>query len=111
MAVIVLDTDIAAATDAKLNQINAQAYRSALDNLKAHQLALIGNEQQTIALLQQQIARIPVDPSLREKLTLELSSKYMTTSTATVQATIDADSAADAARLKSAVNAVLATLA
>ncbi len=48
---------------------------------------------------------------LRFRLTMLLAPIYMTTSTATVQATVDADAANDARRLDAAVRAVTNTLA
>ncbi len=54
---------------------------------------------------------LPDSPEeLRFRLTLLLAPNYMTTSTATVQATVDADAKNDANRLKAAVNAVIETL-
>jgi hypothetical protein len=50
------------------------------------------------------------DAELRFRITLALLDKYMTTGTATTQATIDLDAANDAKRLKAAVDAVIETL-
>lgn len=44
---------------------------------------------------------------LRFRVTLLLAPNYMTTSTATLQATVDADAKNDANRLKAAVDAVI----
>jgi hypothetical protein len=47
---------------------------------------------------------------LRFRITLALLDKYMTTSTATTQESIDLDAKNDARRLKAAVDAVIGTL-
>jgi hypothetical protein len=50
------------------------------------------------------------EAEVRYQLTLVLAQNYMTTSTATVPATVLADALNDATRLKAAVDAVLRTL-
>jgi hypothetical protein len=50
------------------------------------------------------------EAEVRYQLTLVLAPNYMTTSTATVPATVLADALNDATRLKAAVDAVLRTL-
>ena len=125
-----MDPDItAAATSLDLDKIQAQDYRNELKSiqadraartalettrLQAYQTSLTAQEAdrvlRTAALTQfrdwaqAEILKLPAE-NPRLDLFMRLAEKYMTPSTATVQATIDADSANDALRLDAAFKA------
>lgn len=111
MAAIPLDPDIAAATASTtpgsltLDKINAQHYRNALADQAKFHAESIRIEQETLDLARQQK---PLN--IRELVMLSLVDRYMTTSTATLPATILADAEGDAARLRAAIDAALKTL-
>lgn len=112
MAAIILDTDIAGATASTtpgsltLDKINAQHYRTALENLRTHQQALIDNEREAL-----NIARAQRDLTFRQQVALALANKFMARSTSTVVATYTAATALDGQKLKAAIDAVLAAAA
>ena len=105
MAVITLDSDIATALEPKLRQIETQQDRNYIDADRAYIVAELALVREVVEL-----ARAYFTVSLREKVTLAIASKYMTTSTATTPAGILADAQADANRLKAAVDEVLKTM-
>lgn len=81
MAAIQLDPDIAAASDGKLNQINAQQTR----NTEAAEIAYL---------------REGAPLTLREEVMLHLVAKVMTKSTSTVAATYTATAVLDGQKLR-----------
>lgn len=110
-----MDADIsAAATSFDLDKIKAQDYRLALASQKADRAAQLAALQSFYAWAQAEYANLPADQPpaerLRNSLFLTLAEKYMTPSTATVDATILADAANDAKRLDAAFKAASAIL-
>ena len=109
-----MDADItAAATPLDLDKIKAQDYRIALASQQADRAAFRAIVSGLQAWIQAEYAKIPVDESLveiRRQLTIELASKYMTTSTAVDPALVLADAQKDAARLKAAVDEAMKVL-
>jgi hypothetical protein len=103
-----MDADIsAAATPLDLDKIKAQDYRNALAAQQADRTAYRAILSGLQAWIQSEYAKIPADESpteIRRQLTIELASKYMTTSTAVDPALVLADAQKDAARLKAAVD-------
>lgn len=110
-----MDTDItAAATSFDLDKIKAQDYRNALASQKADRAATLAALQGFYAWAQAEYANLPQEQDPRVKLMnslfLTLAEKYMTTSTATVDATVNTDAANDAKRLAAAFAAAVAVM-
>lgn len=110
-----LDTDIAAATTSfELDKIKAQDYRNSLASQKADRAAQLVVIQGFYTWVQAEFAMLPQEESIADRLKrnlfLTLAEKYMTTSTATIDATILADATNDAKRLDAAFKAASAVL-
>lgn len=110
-----LDPDIAAADALTLSRINMQEVRDNLTNLKAWRAQQLAILQGAVDWAKAEYAKIPTEideMNLRYKrnLLLTLAEKYMTTSTSTVPATVQADAVNDTARLKAAYDEVIKLL-
>jgi hypothetical protein len=105
-----MDADITAATTSiDLDKIKAQDYRNELANLASYrtgQLVAVQKQVQDQGVLG---ASLTSNQEFRQNIAIAIAANYCKpTTTSTLQANIDADSANDAQRLKSAVNAIAA---
>lgn len=116
-----IDQDILTADAAMIEKIKAQDYRNWLlegrrieearrAEYKRDVDSLIATRQEQVRLLQEQAAQLSPELTMRDRVTLAIADKYMTTSTATTPEAVQADAQKDAARLAAAVDAVLQVL-
>lgn len=100
-----MDADIAAADALVLERIKAQDYRNELADLAAHRAAMREHQSAFAAWFKSAYAALP-DPQaeLRREMALAIADKYFTTSTATLDASIQTDAVNDARRFRAALD-------